>query len=137
MTAPSGGKKANPAAGTGMPEVRALRALGDESRLRAVLALRQRELCLCQIVELLQLAHSTVSKHMSVLKAAGLVESRKSGRWVYYRLRETDSPGLSGSVLKQILSTATKTARATTDSRKLTEILKLNPEQLCERQRSC
>ena len=120
-----------------MPEVKALRALGDENRLRVVLALQNRELCVCQIVELLQLAHSTVSKHMSVLKEAGLVESRKSGRWVFYRLRETEPPGLPESVLSLILSTAAKTTQATRDSRKLAEILKLNPEQLCERQRGC
>ena len=50
-----------------------IRAIGDENRLRAIMALRTGELCVCQIVELLQLAHSTVSKHMSILKQAGLV----------------------------------------------------------------
>ncbi|MFH2054342.1 MAG: metalloregulator ArsR/SmtB family transcription factor [bacterium] len=120
-----------------MPEVKALRALGDENRLRAVLALQKRELCVCQIVELLQLAHSTVSKHMSVLRQAGLVESRKSGRWVYYRLREGGFCGLSESVLSEILSTATRAERATKDSQRLEEILRLHPEQLCERQRGC
>jgi DNA-binding transcriptional ArsR family regulator len=120
-----------------MPEVRALRALGDENRMRAALALRQRELCLCQIVELLQLAHSTVSKHMSVLREAGLVESRKSGRWVYYRLRDTDATSLPESLLNLVLSTADKTKQAARDSRKLAEILKLQPEQLSERQRRC
>ena len=63
-----------------IPEVKALKALGDESRMRAILALRGRELCVCQIVELLKLAHSTVSKHMSILREAGLVQSRKIGR---------------------------------------------------------
>ncbi len=64
------------------------KALADETRLRALCALNGRELCVCQLIELLDLAPSTVSKHMSILRQAGLVEGRKSGRWMYYRLPE-------------------------------------------------
>jgi ArsR family transcriptional regulator len=55
-------------------------------------ALREGELCLCQVIELLDLAPSTVSKHMSLLKQAGLIEQRKEGRWHYYRLPDEPSP---------------------------------------------
>ncbi|MBT4484898.1 MAG: winged helix-turn-helix transcriptional regulator [Candidatus Latescibacteria bacterium] len=63
-----------------------VRAMADENRVKALLALRQNELCVCQIIEFLGLAPSTVSKHMSILKQARLVDSRKDGRWIYYRL---------------------------------------------------
>ena len=69
-----------------------VRALADENRVKALLALRQHELCVCQIIGFLGLAPSTVSKHMSILKQARLVESRKDGRWMYYRL--ADDSGL-------------------------------------------
>lgn len=62
------------------------KALGDENRARAIMALADGELCLCQIIEVLGVSPSTVSKHMSVLQQAGLVERRKDGRWHYYRL---------------------------------------------------
>jgi DNA-binding transcriptional ArsR family regulator len=62
------------------------KALGDESRLRTLMALRQGDLCLCQLIDLLGLAPSTVSKHVSVLQQAGLVEQRKEGRWHFYSL---------------------------------------------------
>lgn len=65
------------------------KALSDSQRLRAFMALRNGELCACQIIELLCLAPSTVSKHMSILKQAGLIQSRKDSRWVYYRMKET------------------------------------------------
>jgi DNA-binding transcriptional ArsR family regulator len=61
------------------------KALSDPGRVRILCALRDAELCVCQIVELLGLATSTVSKHMAILRQARLVESRKDGRWVYYR----------------------------------------------------
>jgi ArsR family transcriptional regulator, arsenate/arsenite/antimonite-responsive transcriptional repressor len=60
-----------------------LKALADETRLRALCALRGGELCVCQLIALLELAPSTVSKHLSILRAARLVESRKEGRWIY------------------------------------------------------
>ncbi|HXV76109.1 MAG TPA: metalloregulator ArsR/SmtB family transcription factor [Candidatus Polarisedimenticolaceae bacterium] len=66
--------------------LRLVKALGDESRLRALLTLREGELCLCQIIDVLGLAPATVSRHMNVLYQAGLVERRKQGKWQYYRL---------------------------------------------------
>ena len=61
-------------------------ALADPTRVRVLLVLRQRELCACQITELFGLAQSTMSKHFYLLRQAGLIESRKEGRWVYYAL---------------------------------------------------
>jgi DNA-binding transcriptional ArsR family regulator len=69
------------------------KALSDTHRVRALFALREGELCMCQIIELLGLAPSTISKHMSVLKQAGLVENRKEERWMFYRLpKENEMP---------------------------------------------
>ncbi|MEW6236216.1 MAG: metalloregulator ArsR/SmtB family transcription factor [Candidatus Omnitrophota bacterium] len=118
------------------------KALGDEHRLRALLALRDGELCVCQIVELLALAPSTVSKHMSILKHAGWVDSVKRGRWVHYRL----SSGLSSPEFRQILQSAlavlekdmalpklNKDEQLCCDRKKLKQILKMKPEDLCKK----
>jgi DNA-binding transcriptional ArsR family regulator len=74
------------------PYLAVTKALSDPSRVRMLCALRGGELCVCQLIDLLKLAPSTVSKHLSILHHAGLVDSRKDARWVYYRL-----PGRSGS----------------------------------------
>ena len=66
--------------------VSTIRALGDENRLRILMALRHRPLCVCEITTLLGLAASTTSKHLFILRQARLIESIKNGRWVYYRL---------------------------------------------------
>jgi ArsR family transcriptional regulator len=68
------------------------KALSDPPRVRALAALREGELCLCQLIELLELAPSTVSRHMGLLRQAGLIEQRKAGRWHYYRLPDDPSP---------------------------------------------
>ena len=62
------------------------RALSDENRIRILAALEDRELCVCQLIEMLQLSPSTVSKHLSILRNARLLNARKEGRWMHYRL---------------------------------------------------
>jgi len=64
------------------------KALGDESRVRALLCVKDGELCLCQLIDVLGLSPATVSKHMNLLYRAGLVERRKDGKWHYYRMAE-------------------------------------------------
>ncbi len=110
------------------------KALGDPNRVRALLALLRRELCVCQVVELLGLAPSTVSKHMAILKQAGLVESRKEGRWVYYRAAASEVPEEVKEVLKWVSSCCSSSREAQEDRRSLKAILSMDPEQLCQLQ---
>ncbi len=65
---------------------RILKAAADGTRLRILGLLERGPLCVCQLVELLQLSQSTVSKHLWILDVSGLVESDKQGKWVFYRL---------------------------------------------------
>lgn len=68
------------------------KALSDENRVRILMALYGRdELCVCQLIDMLQLAPSTVSKHLFILRNARLIQGRKDGRWMYYRLNTAES----------------------------------------------
>lgn len=75
------------------------KALSDESRLRALVAVRDGELCVCQIIEVLGLSPATVSKHMDILERAGLVTRRRDGKWRYYRLADEAPDGAAGRAL--------------------------------------
>lgn len=119
------------------------KALADPNRLRALIALHHQELCVCQIVELLGLSPSTVSKHMSILKQAGLVETDKRGRWVYYRLSGNLAPtslrkaiewGIAALDDEGILLGLHRDKQIGMDRAKLKNILKIEPEELCCRQ---
>ncbi|MDQ3232077.1 MAG: metalloregulator ArsR/SmtB family transcription factor [Pseudobdellovibrionaceae bacterium] len=69
------------------------KALADENRLKLIMALMDGELAFAKLTQLIPLAASTASKHMSILYSAGLVDSRKHGRILYYRLaRESADP---------------------------------------------
>jgi len=67
------------------------RALADETRLRILSLLQQRELCVCQLVDVLKEGQSKVSRHLAHLRAAGLVNDRRDATWVYYSLAEPTS----------------------------------------------
>ena len=110
------------------------RALGDENRVRALMALRGRELCVCQIIELLGLAPSTVSKHMSILKQARLVDTRKSGRWVFYRLAEDGSAPEIQEAIAWLCKSLSGDASVRRDELRLKEVLKLDLTVLCSMQ---
>ncbi len=108
-------------------------ALADESRVRAVMALMRGRLCVCQIAELLQLAPSTVSKHLSILRHGGLVEARKQGRWIYYSIPEDPDTCVRQS-LEWIRGALEKDSKILEDKERLRLILKEDPEDICRRQ---
>ena len=72
-----------------MKEVaRFFKAFSDETRLRILRLLLKGELCICELMEVLELPQSNVSRHMAYLKNAGLVDDRREAVWVYYSLTE-------------------------------------------------
>ena len=108
------------------------KALSDPHRLRALAALRRGELCVCRIIALLGLAPSTVSKHMSVLKHAGLVESRKEERWIYYKLPESrPGDGVVREGIDWVFRSLLKDSAIIQDEASLRRILRQSPEALC------
>ena len=110
------------------------KALAEENRLRILLALKGRELCVCQLIELLELAPSTVSKHMSILANARLVEGRQEGRWRYYRQASDDAPEEVREAIAWTFRSLSKTLQIRQDMECLNEILKIDPEILCRTQ---
>lgn len=110
------------------------KALADDKRVRILMALRDGELCVCQITELFGLAPSTISKHLSVLFQAGLVQSRKDERWVYYRLPSAEASRAVKSAIEWMTGTIKKEATVIADGKHLKKILKMDPAQLCKGQ---
>ena len=107
------------------------KALADETRLRAFAALTDGELCVCQIVALLELAPSTVSKHMSILKAAGLVESTKNGRWVNYRLPGKGADEAVKRAVDFAMASLEGSERIAEDAKRLQKLKKMKLEDIC------
>ena len=66
------------------------KALSDETRLRIVKLLEHGELCVCHLVAAVDMSQPKVSFHLKVLREAGLVKDRREGKWMHYRLDESD-----------------------------------------------
>jgi len=107
----------------------AFKALGDLNRLRILMSLRGGQLCVCQIIALIGLAPSTVSKHLSILHQADLVEVDKKGRWIYYRL----SPAVDKRLMKWLAASLADDEKICDDAATLKRILKEDPEKLCQK----
>ncbi len=65
------------------------RGLSEPIRLRIAILLLDQELCVCDLMAVLKLPQSTISRHMSRMKSMGLVIDRRNGKWVHYRLEKT------------------------------------------------
>lgn len=110
------------------------KALADENRLRILMALRGGEICVCQITELLGLAISTVSKHLSILYQAGLVNARKEGRWMYYSLPAKSAPSGARAAVAWIRKSLEDSDRIAEDARALKKVVAMDLSELCKRQ---
>lgn len=86
--------------------VQILKLVGDKTRLTILLYLQERELCVCDLVELLHLSQPAISQHMRKLREAGLVLERREGTWAHFRL----APEIPQYV-KAILSQAPSVSR--------------------------
>lgn len=110
-----------------------LKALADENRVRLLFALRSGELCVCQLIALLDLAPSTVSKHLTILRSARLVDNRKEGRWMYYRLSKEFRAPSTRKMLALLFEDLNRTDRIVEDQKRLKKICSESMESLCRR----
>ena len=110
-----------------------MKAVADPTRVRILKMLAGGELCVCQIIAVLALSPSTVSKHLSLLKSAGLVNDRKEKKWVHYSLdRESDDPYVAG-ILRELSSWLDRDPVIARDRAGLAEARKdLGPGAVCE-----
>jgi ArsR family transcriptional regulator, arsenate/arsenite/antimonite-responsive transcriptional repressor len=78
------------------------RALADPTRLRILNLLADRELCVCYFVEILRLSQPKISRHLAYLRRAGIVASRREGKWMHYRLAKPKDRA-AGAILREAL----------------------------------
>ena len=68
--------------------IKVMKALSDPNRVKIVKMLQHKMMCVCELQEALQIAQSSVSKHLKILEEAGLVDYKKDGLWVNYHLTD-------------------------------------------------
>lgn len=98
------------------------RAISDRNRIRILKMLEPGELCVCQITAILGLAPASASKHLSLLRMAGLLTHRKDGRWVYYRLSAHPNNPYAPAVLEMMGASLEEDPIIVEDRRRLAHV---------------
>ena len=109
-------------------------ALADPNRVRLLAACMERERCVCQLVALIDLSNASISKHLGQLRDAGLLESRREGRWVHYRLADELSPAARDAI-GMVRTHAANDDLIAADRRTLANIDAIEPYELARMQR--
>jgi ArsR family transcriptional regulator, arsenate/arsenite/antimonite-responsive transcriptional repressor len=108
-----------------------LKAAGDPTRTRILKLLERGGLCVCQVQTVLGLAPSTVSKHLTLLKMAGLVEDRRNGKWIEYALAgEARNPYVK-PVLDMLRGPLDREATIVADRQRLRQVKSIPLVELC------
>lgn len=111
-------------------------AVADPSRVRILKLLERDELCVCQITVVLDLAPATISKHLALLKSSGLVQQRREGKWIYYRLAEHELNAYARPFLDLLKSALHDDATLAKDNRLLDQVLSTPIQVICDEGRS-
>ncbi len=93
-------------------------ALGDKTRLRILGLLLTGEVCVCHIYESLGVSQPKASRHLAYLRRAGIVQTRRQGLWIYYRLAESND-ALIGTIRDVVTHTLGHLATVKRDAAKL------------------
>ena len=93
-------------------------ALADPTRLRILSLLSEDEICVCHIHASLDVPQPTASRHLAYLRKSGLVEARRDGIWMHYRLAQMDNPVIA-AVVKAALHALTHTSITAKDEKRL------------------
>lgn len=106
------------------------KALADETRLRIVALLAEGELCVCDLMAILDLPQSTISRHLAYLRNAAWVEDRRQGVWMYYRLAGENNPLIS-ELLPLLKARLPEVPRARCDRQALKDYLAQKQPTTC------
>jgi ArsR family transcriptional regulator len=105
------------------------RALSDPTRIRVMAALRNGELCVCELVDALDISQSSLSSHLQICREVGVVTTRKESRWIYYSLSARYAP-LIETIFSE-LQTLGRDEQLRGDARRLKKRLQMREGDRC------
>jgi ArsR family transcriptional regulator len=108
--------------------VKAAKALSDETRLRILNLLLERECCVCEVMQVLDISQTRASRNLNILLDAGFLKMRKEGLWAYYSIETSDSTNYLALFLKAVKQGLKDNSTADLDREHLQEAARLGPE---------
>lgn len=114
--------------------LKAIRALSDETRLRILNLLLERECCVCEVMQALDISQTRASRNLSMLYDAGFLKLRKDGLWSFYSIDQEDTPAYSAELIEAVKKGLTGNKVAARDRARLKNVERIGPTR-AERQR--
>lgn len=110
------------------------KALSDPTRLRIMKVLESRELCVCELMQVLDMSQPRISRHLGILKSAELVNDRREGKWVFYSLRNGADHDKAMIMLRSLASVENDNPVVRQDREELSKAVRLSElEGTCAR----
>jgi ArsR family transcriptional regulator len=109
------------------------KAAADPTRVRILKILEGGEMCVCQIIAILSLGQSTVSKHLSLLRAAGLIKDRQDRKWVHYALNRGSNSPYAAKMLRNLRGWLNDDPVIAKDQERAAMAKAIGPMAICER----
>ena len=114
--------------------VRAMKALSDETRLRILNVLLERECCVCEVMQVMNISQSKASRILSALYDVGLLTLRREGRWALYAIDEKGMKGYEHDVLSGIIQGLQDNPISVQDRERLKKAKRVGPSCVCKEQ---
>lgn len=112
---------------------RVLKSVADPTRVRILKLLEGGEMCVCQVIAVLEFNQSTISKHLFLLKISGLVKERRQGKWAHYSLDGSDGSPYAGKMLRMLRGWLNDDPVVERDRKREALARELGPADICER----
>lgn len=107
--------------------IKAAKSLSDATRLRMLNLLLQRECCVCEVMQVLEISQTRASRNLSILYHAGFLKQRKEGLWAYYSINESSPEGYANLLLEAVQDFLKDNPEARKDLARLKETERLGP----------
>ena len=108
--------------------INTLKALSDETRLRIMNILLERECCVCEVMQVLGISQTRASRNLNILYDAGFLKLRKEGLWVYYSIDKADLEESLSLLLNAVERSLIENKLANLDRERLKDAQRLGPQ---------
>jgi len=107
--------------------VKAFKALSDETRIRILKLLLERECCVCEVMQALDISQSRASRNLGILHDAGFVKARRDGLWVLYSIDEKGMASYSGALVELLRNSLDRDETISMDRERLRGAVRVGP----------
>jgi len=116
--------------------VRAIKALSDETRIRILRVLMEKECCVCEIMQALDISQSRASRNLGILENAGFVKSRRDGLWTVHFIDVQKAEKYHATFIRAVKDALGDSKQVALDLERLKKVLRVGPAKVNQEKKS-